>query len=447
MLSIRSDILKVIVNVVERLMAKKVEDRYQKPRDLANAIAEYLKPKLSQSTQEPDSPSIDSNPPACREHLLKSAGKPTDENDSASKIKPTPILASSGCPPLFPTELPLGIIQSLASTPSAGDGERLKQQSKRKEIRPYASNHRHKGVVTVVTLTPDGRYAATGDVHGGIQVWDLTESRPMEFAHLDRLSEIQAIAFAPTDPNYLVYGELSQGKATLQRWDWSENHQVDWSKLTAFDQNGVGCIRFCADGKILAAGMGSQIVAWKVKEREISNRVVLRSEGPPVRTLAVSSDHGLLVTAGHNDSLLCWNLSKRSWSSNTPVETKIHSPCTGEMVFSPDGNWLAMGGLSSRILLWDMNSSATTRNLDGHTSNLMSVQFTSDGKHLISISRSGEIFYWDLSSGERRRELKVNLHLAYHVAVSQDGTRLIAGYTSGKVTFWNLTPPWAESSS
>jgi WD40 repeat protein len=272
-------------------------------------------------------------------------------------------------------------------------------------------------------------------------VWDLNAAQPRELASLPRPStEIQSLMFAPDDPDYLVYGGAMQGTARLQRWDWTDGRVYDWGGFATTDHRGVGCLCFSQDGSMFAAAVGSFAVTWKVNKRVASGRNILKGQGSPIKALAFSPDHRLLVTAGESKSIRFWGFGWLGTSLKATVKT--HADSITSVAFSPDGRRLATVGLDRQVVLWDplTPSDDTAIVMTGHTNNLRYVQFQPDGRHLVSVGESGQVIFWDVASSLAVNEFALDLSLAYSLAMSRDGTRLVAGYSNGHFAVFNMEP-------
>jgi len=420
---LRPHIPSFVVGVVERLMAKKAEDRYQSPLELAEVLSDYLSSTLPAQTPPrgmaatiPTDPMIDAVSPIPRSPLVNEAGRRlADIVDGFDSEVDAPI-----------QEAPTAMVEEPAPS---------------RAVPPNAVMNAHAGVASAIALTPDGRYAATGGVDGKVRIWDLSTNPPTEAAMLPRPNtEIQAIAFAPDDPNYLIYGGNILGNARIQRWDWTENRVYDWGGFSTTDHRGVGCLSFSNDGTMFAAGVGNFAVTWKVSQRNAGSKNILKSAGATVRTMAFSPDHRLIATAGDGKAIRFWGFGWLGSSLKATVEA--HFDSITSLAFSLDGKRIATAGMDRQIVLWDpltpSDSSAIV--LSGHTKNVRLVQFLPDGKHLVSLSESGEVFYWDVTRGQIVRDFTLELSLAYSVAISNDGSRVMAGYSSGKVAVFNLQP-------
>lgn len=417
---LRPHVPSVVVGIVERLMAKKAEDRFQTPLELAESLVDYLSTTTPHQTPPrgvmPTEPLMEAVSPAPRSPLVNDAGmRLADIVDG------------------FDSE-----VEEQLDAPTAMAEDNSPSV---KQIAPTAVLAAHTGVVGALALTPDGRYAASGGVDGKIRIWDLDVDPPKEVAMLPRPStEIQSIAFAPDDPNYLVYGGAMHGNARIQRWDWSENRVFDWGGFSTTDHRGVGCVTFSSDGTMFAAGVGSFAITWKVNQRNASSKNILKSQGTAIRTLAFSPDHRLIVTAGDGSAIRFWGFGWLGTSLKATVEA--HTDSITSMAFSLDGKRIATVGLDRQVVLWDplTPSESSAIVFSGHTNNLRLVQFLPDGKHLVSVGESGEVFFWDSLAGQVIRDFTLELSMAYSLALSVDGRRIIAGYSNGKIAIFNLHP-------
>jgi WD40 repeat protein len=68
------------------------------------------------------------------------------------------------------------------------------------------------------------------------------------------------------------------------------------------------------------------------------------------------------------------------------------------LAFSPDGQWLAVGGEDGFLRIWELSTRRELHRLHGHEGGTQSLGFSADGRRLVSFGDS-EGFVWNLRPG------------------------------------------------
>ena len=443
---LRSELPDTIVQVVNKLLAKSPDERFQTPLDLAKELAKFV----NGPSVDLEAPSSTIPPTRCTLPTLIAINASAGTKTLANTPRTTqPVTADSIVIPPAKGASPTSAVKSAETfnfSESDFDDISLKlnvdvgsTQARSSRVRPTVKLDGHNGAVSGVALTRNGRTAATADVNGQIRVWDLERSTPREIDRRYRRCEIQAVTFAPHDLNYIVIGESRPGKTTLVYWDWKSDIFIEVSDLTYLGQKDIGCLKFTVDGGLLAAAVGTVAVTWKVGVGSLTQRKVHRGIDKPIRTIAISPDRKMLAASGHDGSLHFWNLGSGNWGGNGfKARPPIASITT--MKFSPDSSILAMAGLDKRVVLWPIaHDSEEPVALCGHHSNIHHVQFIGKGRELASVGMDGHIIVWDVRKGSKVREYQIDLGLAYRVEMSSDGSRVVAGFTNGLFGVYELS--------
>ena len=141
---------------------------------------------------------------------------------------------------------------------------------------------------------------------------------------------------------------------------------------------GVDSISFSPDSTTLVSGdLARDVILWDVAAREhkqtferIGSSVVLSPDGLLLASQDYKGTHLSDAKTGKRKKTIAIRLSYR-----------------GVLVFSPDGQTLAVKYSGGPIGLWDTDTGKLKKTLMGHAKNVYSLAFSPDGKTLASGSR------------------------------------------------------------
>src|SRR5215467_3160444 len=100
-------------------------------------------------------------------------------------------------------------------------------------------------------------------------------------------------------------------------------------------------------------------------------------------------------------------------------------PLVRAMSFSPDGQWLAVGGNDGNVKLFDAASGRLAKTMRGHVDWVTAVAFSRGGR-LVSGSDDQTVRIWSTESSKALRILKGRTGFVTGVAFSPDGLRVSA---------------------
>ena len=138
------------------------------------------------------------------------------------------------------------------------------------------------------------------------------------------------------------------------------------------------------------------------------------------------------------------NRTIRLWDVETGAHKRTlegHGSTVLGVAFSPDGRALASGSYDKTIRLWDAETGAPLRTLEGHTAAVTSVAFSPDGRTLASGSwdnTDNTVRLWDAETGAPLRTLEGHTNFVWSVAFSPDGRTLASGSWDRTVRLWDV---------
>jgi serine/threonine-protein kinase len=298
----------------------------------------------------------------------------------------------------------------------------------------------HNGYVRAVAFSPDGRRLASGGLDGVVHLWKNIDLPRCELhgSLQGRLGEVQALAFAPHKP-FLITGSAAVRDGHLWRWNYDESDERKTRNILPGEPYGVDALAFSADGKRLAASSSGVVVFWHESRRGLEHESALKGHGSAVKTVAFSPDGKRFALACEDATIRLWEFGWFKTSQKAVCEG--HSDSIISISFSNNGKWLATAGPDRIIRVWDANGSGAlnpTAELQAHNGPVRLVRFTPRNDLLLSVGDGGQVFLWDVASKSVAREWMIDKSLAYSAAISPDGRWLATGTNEGRVFVYDL---------
>jgi hypothetical protein len=237
----------------------------------------------------------------------------------------------------------------------------------------------HQGPVWSVQFAPDGKTLATASDDTTVRLWDPAGGKPKVLQHED---SVRKLAFSP-------------------------------------------------DGRRLATGSRKgRVQIWDVPTRQVKART--EEHGGAIMALAFSPDGKTVASGGIDKVIRLWDAATGDLRQKLPG----HEGAVYALAFSPDGSLLASGGWDHTVRLWDAVSGNSVGTLAGHTQDVWEVAFASDGRTLASASEDRTVKLWDMGTAKERMTFTGHTGTVYTVAFSPDGKTVASGGRDGTVKLW-----------
>ncbi len=284
--------------------------------------------------------------------------------------------------------------------------------------------------VRSIRVSPTGQVMVSGDDEDEIQLWDIATGEELHTWRSGRSERTQAVEFTP-DGNTIISGSVVAGQ--LRLWQWQDNlRQVQDSPLA-----NVYSVDISPDGELIATGHSGGVINLWNRELELvrsiqayvpsiqgdyglsySNNVVA-IEFSPNGTRLASRGFGGIGRLQPSPSVQIIEVS-----SGRIIKT-LHGDTSGgvdSIAYSPDGNILAgyyEGIYSAGIVrFWNPNTGAVIADLETNVVRPHAIAFSPDGEFIAIAGLSDLIEVWSV---ERQEVVQTfNSGLDFHHVYSID---------------------------
>lgn len=350
----------------------------------------------------------------------------------------------------------------------------------------------HRGNISAVAFSPDGRLLLSGSDDNSLKLWDVATGETITTIQ-GHSGSVFTVAFSPGGGEFVS----GAGDTTAKLWDvavrqepstlersvgatWCAALSPDGSTLAIdADRNAVelwdvrsGASRsillghqyplrsmaFSPDGKFLLTASAHVPVEWrepgileenrahavgeiKLWDLRVGTEIAATSAGPyPIEALAVSSDGRTFATvdgsASASSAVTIWDLPALTQRTTLALQGSERAELWC-LAYSPDGSRLAAGGSAATAVLWDMDSSGHRR-LPGHARVLYSLAFSPDGRLLATSSSDQTVRLWDAVGGRHVLTFRGHSASVHAAAFCPDGKTVATASRDRSVILWDV---------
>ncbi|HEY0049466.1 MAG TPA: PQQ-binding-like beta-propeller repeat protein, partial [Pyrinomonadaceae bacterium] len=300
-----------------------------------------------------------------------------------------------------------------------------------------------------------------------------TSNAQETFFQTGHTNDILEVHFSPDDSQLISY---SGGDGRFILWDVKSGRQL-WMSETSFIRKGDESINlkefyWSKDGKFLVTkSINGTYQTWDANAGKILALTGQKPEieliTPDKKQISYARDYDYIIVRqaetgeiikikrfGNNSAFNTSNEATMiaeggGWGDASIRITEIktgkfrwldgHPSVVGEIVFSPDGKFLAVGGSDRIIYIFDAASKTLAKKISGNTKPIVSLAFSPDGKILVSAEDNGILRVWNWQDAALLREVKSEEDIlgAEKVSFSADGKYLLTSSDRTEFRLWD----------
>ncbi len=334
--------------------------------------------------------------------------------------------------------------------------------------RPVARLDAAGASVLSLAFSPDGSTLAAAGKDGKIRCWNTSGARRL-VQSLGHRSFVRRLLFDPTGTR--LFTEALDGtvrawdlQAGVEIWRFADPRSCDHALALAAGKVYVGCVSqgniFVLDavtGDVLSrwisppsvaaldvTGAGDVIAVGGDHDHDVrlldgtTGALIGRLQGHThtIYAMAFTPDGRYLASGGLDQSVRRWRREGATWVADALDEA--HDDDVLATAISHDGRVVASVGETPRVRVWWPDDPGRSVWLDGHTSRIWWVALSPDARHVLSASEDGTIRVWDIATSRELRAFRALDETGQGVAVSADGTQIAGGFTGGMVVVWDF---------
>lgn len=292
----------------------------------------------------------------------------------------------------------------------------------------------HKDGIECLSLSPTGKYFASGGSTGNVILWDTSGTRIREYK--GHTTKVTHIAFDKSGNKMAAsygYGVVYIWSTTTGDKFRSTNYLVNKDAMSA----AINFSAFSADGNTIYFGGGSSYLCKAIVNQPDSDAIILHQFGKsPITCGTTTPDRKYLAFSVDNTIKIMEMKGDRIIKEIKVGDCKINSFC-----FTSDGKKIALWCDDGKVKIVDYGFGKEIVGFDagGGPNSFSNIAFSKDDKYLVTGNDRYNINVWDAATGEQKFVL--DQHNGKSLAVCFLGGmefKLLTGSYDKKIFLWKF---------
>lgn len=232
----------------------------------------------------------------------------------------------------------------------------------------------HSSSLLSVAWSPDGRFIASGDTGGVVNVWDASSGETFTTYH-GHTRFVRGVSWSPDGLHIASGGDY--GDSTVQVWEALTGKLVH--KHTR--QYRIFAVGWGPDSSLIAScSFDGSVQIWDGLTGELS--LAYQEHSGPVYAAAWSPDGSFIASGGQDALARVWD----ALTGKTVSTHRGHTKAVKTLAWSPDGRYVVSGGDDRALQIWQAETGEHIALYAGYTKWIRSVAWSAHGKYIASAS-------------------------------------------------------------
>jgi WD40 repeat protein len=304
--------------------------------------------------------------------------------------------------------------------------------------------------IRCLAFSPDEKRLVAGSGDGLLSIWDVEKGQTVGIYR--GLAGVASAIFTADGRRV----QTLEAGPSLRSWDATHGAEVQ------VFLNGALHTAISPDGKMVAAAW-SDVHLW---DTQTSQKIrTFEERGESAEMTAFSPDGTLLAGAmwhANSGGVKVWNVKTGEVVRPLPDLAKSPTARCTVVAFSPDGKFLAAGGVDRMVRVSRVDTGEEVYRLGVHTCTVTGLEFTRDSKRLISLSGGStfqvaptepnplqlvsddrnaipDLKVWDMATGQELRTISLPGKVDKEFGLSPDGEIVSIGLLGNILRSWSLS--------
>jgi hypothetical protein len=283
----------------------------------------------------------------------------------------------------------------------------------------------HTRSVRSVSVSSDGKRAASGGLDHSIRLWDIDTGTAINCI-TGHGAGVLAVAVSG-DASQVLAGD---GAGGVRLWDaatGSEIRRFDGHKYSVFS------VDLSGDGRrALSGGWDGVLRLWNVATGTLEREFPGHSD--EIRRVAFSPAGGQIASCAQDHSIRIWDTE----SGNQLACYLGHEGPVTSLALSSDGRRALSGGHDRHLRLWNTEAGSEITRFQGHTGRVTSVALSADATHALSGSLDGTVRLWNVEQGVEVHCFRGHFGSVYSVAFQAGTGHALSAGSDKTIRIWSL---------